>query len=273
MWRIVIAAVAANCFAWIGSVQLAAAADLGEPRADEDDARAAPAVWSGFYIGANAGYGFGEDESGIDVFDPNGQAYATGPLPYGLEPDGGFAGLQIGFNRQHRGFVFGIEGDIQISDVGEEASKSFDPPAIFDFDYSASLDIDWFGTLRGRAGYAMDRTLIYVTGGLAFGKVEYKAEYFITEPCCPGGFANLKEDGVETGYVLGAGLEHAFDDRWSFKIEYQYIDLGDQDVKGDLFFAGGAPSGETVKSSYDAEFHAIRIGVNYRLAPREEPLK
>jgi outer membrane immunogenic protein len=220
-------------------------------------------LWHGFYIGANAGYAWGDDNVGnIEVFNPQGQQYPTGPLKYDLEAEGRFAGLHVGFNRQAGNLVFGLEADIQTGIDG--ASKtSFDPPAIFDFNYRASLDVEWFGTLRGRLGYAWDRTLIYVTGGLAFGEVSNTAQYLITEPCCPGGVANLRTRGTETGYVLGGGFEHVINPSWSLKFEYQYVSLGDGMVEGPLFFVNGNPSGEGVKANFDADFHTVRVGLNY----------
>jgi outer membrane immunogenic protein len=167
----------------------------------------------------------------------------------------------MGFNRRAGNFVFGLEADIQTR-VDGGSKTSFDPPAIFNFDYTASLDVAWFGTLRGRVGYARDRTLIYATGGLAFGEVNYSARYLITEPCCSGGFANLKSSGVETGYVIGGGLEHAINPNWSLKLEYQYINLGSGKAEAPLFFANGSPSGEG----------RLRYGFSHRTLGPELPL-
>jgi outer membrane immunogenic protein len=230
-------------------------------------------LWEGFYIGANAGYAWAGNNGGnIEVLDDKGKPYATGPLSYDQSLEGGFAGLQVGFNRRAGNFVFGLEADIQTR-VDGGSKTSFDPPAIYNFDYTASLDVEWFGTLRGRIGYARDRTLIYATGGLAFGEVSYSARYLITEPCCSGGFANLKSSGVETGYVLGGGVEHAINPSWSLKLEYQYINLGSGKAEGPLFFANGYPSGERVKADFDADFHTVRVGLNYRFHREPAPLK
>jgi outer membrane immunogenic protein len=262
----------------IAALAVASSADAGDLAGRAGSIKDAPAaygssLWEGFYIGANAGYAWAGNNGGnIEVFDGNGKPYATGPLNYDLSLEGGFAGLQVGFNRRAGNFVFGLEADIQTR-VDGGSKTSFDPPAIFNFDYTAALDVAWFGTLRGRVGYARDRTLIYATGGLAFGEVNYSARYLITEPCCSGGFANLKSSGVETGYVVGGGLEHAINPNWSLKLEYQYINLGSGKAEAPLFFANGSPSGEKVKANFDTDFHTVRLGLNYRFQREPEPLK
>ena len=154
------------------------------------------------YIGANGGYAWGDNNGGdIEVFDEDKKGSRTSSAcrqvassrpgrnyDLGLQAWASRA-FQVGFNRRAGNFVFGLEADFQTRVDGGSTTK-FDPPAIFNFDYTASLDVEWFGTLRGRVGYARDRTLIYATAGLAFGEVSYNARYFITEPCCSGGFAN-----------------------------------------------------------------------------------
>ena len=189
-----------------------------------------------------------------------------------LATNGQFLSDTAGIARRVGNFVFGLEADIQTRVDGGSTTK-FDPPTIFNFDYTASLDVEWFGTLRGRVGYARDRTLIYATAGLAFGEVSYNARYLITEPCCSGGFANLKSSGIETGYVIGGGLEHAINPNWSLKVEYQYINLGSGKAEGPLFFDTGKASGEKVKADFDTDFHTVRVGLNYRFQREPAPLK
>jgi outer membrane immunogenic protein len=264
----------------MSAIALAASAhagDLGGPRLGsikDEPLLVRPYLWNGFYIGANAGYGWGDDNGGnIRVFNPAGQQYASGPLRYDLDIDGAFAGLQAGVNRQFGKLVVGLEADIQTSGIDGNSRTSFAPPNIYAFDYRASLDIEWFATVRGRLGFAWDRTLIYVTGGWAFGEFKYDARYLITDPRGPGGFANLRSKDTETGYVLGAGIEHAFGPAWSLKAEYQFIDLGGGNAEGALFRADGTPTGERVKADFDTQFHTVRIGLNYHFHRDERPLK
>jgi outer membrane immunogenic protein len=119
-------------------------------------------------------------------------------------------------------------------------------------------------------GLATNDRLIYVTGGWAIADVDYSATYLITPN---NAYAKLNRSETQTGYVLGAGVEQAITPRWSLKLEYQYVNLGDQTAEGKLFFANGVPSGETVKTSFDTEFHTVRVGLNYRFHGQNEPLK
>ena len=163
--------------------------------------------WAGPYIGGNLGYQWG---------DLNG-----GPL----KPSGVSGGIQGGYNWQFGQFVIGAEADIQASGSSHKfAAWKFSNP--------------WFGTLRGRAGFAMNNILIYGTGGLAFGGL--RAEVL-----------NLSETQWATGWTLGVGAEIGITQNWSAKVEYLYVDLSDKQ-----FALTGLPS------SY--QFNVVRLGVNYK---------
>ena len=174
--------------------------------------------WSGFYAGVNAGYGSSDN---TDV----------------LSPAGGFGGGQIGYNWQgmfgHPALVLGVEADIQGADISDSA-------------YDNSSKMDWFGTVRGRLGYAFDRALIYATGGLAFGGVNND------------GFSE-----TQTGWVIGGGLEYKLTPAWSVKGEYQYLDLDANSFVGPL---GDGTGTRTQVSTF-------RTGLNYHVGNGYEPLK
>ncbi len=143
-----------------------------------------------------------------------------GGVRFDLDDDGGFVGgAQAGYNYQIGSFVVGLEGDIQYADFGGEDIVLSDG-SVVDFNNS-----DWFGTVRARAGVAFDRALIYATGGFAFA-----------------------DDA--TGWTVGGGLEYAFTDNLSAKIEGLYVNL-DQDDN----FLG---------VDNDAEFGVVRAGLNFR---------
>lgn len=227
-------------------------------------------LWQGFYIGANAGYGWNDDDGDIEVEKEKkkgkkGKTYKTESHEYDLGLEGGFAGLQVGFNRRAGNFVFGLEADIQTG-IDGGSTTSFSKST-----YSVSHDVEWFGTLRGRVGYARNDLLIYATAGLAFGEVSYSG-HLHTGTCCGGSVADLKGSKFETGYVIGGGVERALGANWSIKLEYQYIDLGDGKAEGPLFSHKGKPSGD-VKADFDTDFHTVRVGLNYRLHREQGPLK
>lgn len=196
---------------------------------------AAPASvynWTGFYIGLNAGYGWGD----IDTTDNS--MTTTGPLvgvgqgsfPSTTFPgadgsasvDGLLGGAQIGYNYQVGTWVFGAEADYQA--VDHKTSSSFVGSDLGPY-YETSAELQSFGTVRGRIGYAIgDRGtwLPYVTGGLAYGETKISGSGTLA-----GGAATaFSVSDVRVGWVVGAGIEWAFADRWSAKLEYLFMDLG-----------------------------------------------
>ncbi|MCC2651747.1 MAG: hypothetical protein K0Q60_1910 [Microvirga sp.] len=197
--------------ALLGLATGAVAADLPSRRAPAPIIAAAPLfTWTGFYVGVNAGYGWSNDD--FDAVDLADE-----------DDDGGFVGgAQVGYNYQIGSFVVGLEGDIQYADFGADGTFDFDGDGVFDDDFDSS---DWFGTVRARAGVAFDRALIYATGGFAFA-----------------------DDA--NGWTVGGGVEYAFTNNLSAKIEGLYVNLDNDDD-----FPGF--DGET-------DFGVVRAGLNFR---------
>ncbi len=148
--------------------------------------------WSGAYIGANAGWSF---------LGADGKNGAYGALDD--DQDGLTAGVHAGYNFMVApGFVLGAEADIQYNDLEEKTA-------------GVELQSDWNASVRARAGYAFDRTLVYGTGGAAFKDLTAKA---------PAG----KDEKTVAGYVVGAGVEQAVTDTLTARLEYLYQDFGKQ---------------------------------------------
>jgi len=192
---------------------LAAAACLATPALAADLPRGpylaetyGPYNWTGFYGGLNVVYQWGSASN------------------TGLSPSGVNGGAQGGYNWQTGSIVLGGETDLQISGASDNVG-------LFKFSNP------WFGTLRGRAGYALNNILFYATGGLAYG--EGKAEL-------PG----LSESHSTLGWTAGAGLEVGLTRRWSAKAEYLYVDLAGQNY---------AITG----LSHDITANVLRLGVNF----------
>lgn len=207
--------------------------------------------WTGFYFGANAGYGWAANTGDITYESNIGPDRSGGP-----DAAGGFGGGQIGYNWQgvfSNDFVLGVEADIQGSNVDDTWRGTTDAG----LEASTRQDLQWFGTVRGRLGWAFDRTLIYGTGGFAYGRVKDTA--FASSGAES---ITLRGDPDRTGYVVGGGVEHAISETVSFKIEYQYINLGEQTLSG-----VSVPNGiVTARSSpIDDTFHTVRFGVNIKL--------
>ncbi len=236
--------------------------------AGTSSAIAAPPVplynWTGFYAGGNAGYSWGK--GAVNYFDP---ALGSSGIPTSLSGsntlNGAIGGLQFGYNWQiNNTWVWGLETDFQLS--SEKASRSFN---FSDGEgaLSATLNsnIMWFGTVRGRIGYLITpTTLIYATGGFAYGRVSASGSFF--DSGCPCGWS-FNESAINTGWVAGGGIEGAFfpisgwnTTNWTWKFEYLHIDLGSLSGTGfDPDFNG--------PFSWNARFtdDILRFGVNYRI--------
>jgi outer membrane immunogenic protein len=188
--------------------------------------------WTGAYVGLNAGYGWGDADhlpgptSGTGIND--------------LDIDGAFAGGQVGFNYQMNQIVLGGEFDIQWSGIDGSCAAGVcgggGPPA-------TEHEIDWFGTLRGRLGYAAGEWMPYITGGWAFGEA--------TRTTGAGGGASSSNN--ISGWTLGGGVEWAFAPGWSAKAEYQYIDFGDETYDFPIGF----------DPIVDLTVHTVRVGINW----------
>lgn len=246
---------AASIFAL--SARTVLGADLA-PQAAEPVAPAyGPYDWTGFYAGISGGYDFG---TGHDV--TMGELFpGNTPLVdrYGrLSPKGGFGGVQGGYNWQSGNFVVGLEADIQAADISDRTSGV---GAVTNYSVSTKSQATWFGTVRPRIGYAFDNILIYATGGLVFGGVKYSQDY--ADLTNAGFFARIRDDKTRLGYAVGAGAEYAFNQHWTAKLEYQYIDLGRSTISGEEFLDGN-PTDFTIQTRLHSDFHTIRAGVSYK---------
>ena len=226
--------------------------------------------WTGFYIGVNGGYGWSETTN--KFAEP-----AFGILPKGINPQGAFGGGQIGYNWQgilHRNLVLGVEADIQGSEI-----KDFDPGKFVG--QGGRSNLHYFGTVRGRLGYAFGSTLLYATGGFAYGGIRndvYESALLFGPPIQQV-ITPFDKNAMATGYTVGGGWEYKISQAWSLKAEYQFIDLGRNDPIGVPF--GGAVSQNacssavfipTIKCADDA-YHTVRAGLNYQFGSTYAPLK
>ncbi|MFV0297081.1 MAG: outer membrane protein [Hyphomicrobiaceae bacterium] len=241
-------------------VQTASAGDVGR--------------WAGLQVGINAGAGF------FDSIRPELFANSVSPTNIGdattlsrgtlgkLDDSFGFGGLSIGINGQRRWFVYGVEADLQVSGAHEKVSDIFsNPNGTYPISGQAVLDMDYFGTVRGRWGWApRDNLLVYATGGFAFGKLNYRID--AKEIDSGAVFETHPDDTTRYGWVVGGGLEYALNSVVSFKAEYQYLDFGS--VRGTAPFTeigSQAALYEGWTNKVDATFHTVRVGLNFKLDP------
>ena len=118
--------------------------------------------WTGVYVGANVGYGFANEEA-LSIRPEIGEEAGI------LDIDGFIGGGQVGANWQSDKWVFGAEADFQFSDISDS-----DNTTVNEMEFEAKTDVDWFSTVRLRSGFALDNLLVYGTGGLALGGVDYE---------------------------------------------------------------------------------------------------
>lgn len=174
--------------------------------------------WSGFYAGVNVGFTTGSFTSGSQAVN-----FGT---PTSFDSLGGVVGgVQFGLNTQSEVVVLGAEADIQLAGVGQS-------------DADDSVDLDVFGTLRGRVGVPMDNMLPYLTAGVAVGQGS----------AAEGGSS---DSNTHIGWSAGLGTEFAFDENTSFRVEYIYTDLGERTYD--------------LNNPVDAgfQFHSLRAGMNF----------
>lgn len=258
--------------ALLGLTVAAGAADL--PR------RAAPPVfapvpvftWTGFYVGVNAGYAWA-DRNRDDVFFIPAGTVVNAPLTAGTltlfggngDDDGFTAGGTIGFNWQMGSIVVGVEGDLNWADIGRDGTLfvpgTYTFVGVTEIPATASIvtngtGIDWFGTLRGRVGVAFDRALIYATGGFAFGGGGGNN--------CGGLLLGCDDDDWRGGWTVGGGLEYAFTNNLTAKVEGLYVNLGDNNNAATAVYSPAANTVFINNSRGDDTFGLIRVGVNYK---------
>jgi outer membrane immunogenic protein len=208
-------------------------------------------TWTGFYVGVNGGYGWGDVELQSGTIPG-----IAGPQNVDVEADGFIGGAQAGYNVQLGSFVVGAEADIQYSGVEESRNLTIAVPGS-DITVAGQVEgeLEWFGTVRARLGYAIGTVLPYVTGGVLYGDVKGTASGTATGTI--GGVPVTRTESFSASetfatWVVGAGVEVAFTPNVSFKGEYLYSNI---DVDRTI---------SNVPASAELDLHIVRAGVNYR---------
>lgn len=255
MKRIIIAAVAST----IGGA--AFAGDLSDStKAPVVVAPVAPQAtynWAGAYGGIQVGGLDGDLRlSGINL-GPQGTNTGGNTTSNKFGVSGATLGLFAGYNwMRGSNLVYGVEGEFSLANV--DGSHPGAPSPSFGFIRNGiDADVKNTGAIRGRIGYAMGRTLIYATGGVAFAKVTLDGT-----PSGPGdGPFNPSEQ--LTGWTVGAGVEHALTAKLNLRLDYRYSDLS-----GDFNFTsggqGGTQPGDIHSFDLDMKSHELRLGAVFR---------
>lgn len=216
----------------------ATAADLDQPA----QSYSTPYDWSGVYIGGVVGYNWGKDstvESGSWLgFPVNAE--------YGYTLDGASGGIKAGVNFQSGSFVYGAEADIEMANIRGGFVDRIQNAGIGNDRY------DWQGSVRARMGYAMDRVLVYGTGGVSFAHIENTYSQVLIPPVTSEPF-----DKVRAGWNIGAGVDYAVTDKIILGAEYRYTDYNAFSNVSTVAFPG-------VTGEQDPSSHAVRLTLSYK---------
>ena len=211
--------------------------------------------WTGFYIGGHLGGGWSDDSAkaaltGAGAFDP---------AVIANNASGIVGGGQIGYNWQFTSnWLLGIEGDLSGTNIHAFGTAPFAsggipyPPELH---HEATRDINWLASIRGRLGYTSNHWLVYVTGGGAWGSINYRTNITLVVPLTPQSF-----DTTSSGGVIGGGVEYAVTSNWTARVEYLHYDFGDTTVAN---VPAAAPNAALI-TTFNNKIDVVRAGVNYK---------
>ena len=181
--------------------------------------------WTGYYAGLQAGYGWGSAD--ID---------SSGGAPFSASPDlhGGFVGGHVAGLWQFDQAVLGAEADLNYAPV--------DGATDIGVGDSAGADLKWFGSVNAKAGYAMDRVLVYGIGGIAVAGIEASRD----------AGAPIAETRTSVGWTLGAGIDYALTDKFVVGAQYRYYDFRSEhfDIPDDR--------------DQDVKLHTVGVNLSYK---------
>jgi outer membrane immunogenic protein len=248
----------------------ALAADLGKPPVYKAPPLAPVFSWTGWYIGGNIGYGWGESTSpGISVTD-----VGTGLASYlgvgnvfpSLTPKGVIGGGQLGYDWQvNPNFVLGLVADFQGADITASGTNLVTPPGLVTSSQSLSEKLDFLGTGRVRVGWAANNWLFYGSGGVAYGSVKSTLDF--AAPAAFGGlgsFISGSHDETRAGWAAGGGVNYAVTPNWILGVDYIHYDLGRTNVTGVMVPPGAVVPGVSITASQLVAGDVVRGVINYK---------
>jgi outer membrane immunogenic protein len=222
--------------------------------------------WTGWYVGGNVGYGWGvPSDPNVSFVDPGGLVgfgsyfAAGGNVTPNLSSRGVIGGGQIGFNwTLTPSWITGLVADFQGSGIKAAATNAVTPagglPTTNQF---GDEQIDWFGTVRAKLGFAQNNWMLYATGGLAYGRVASSGSFTLP------GVMNFtgSESVTNLGWAAGAGLNYGLTSHWIVGVEYLYVDLGNVSY---LETQPAVAPGASLTVANHAAAHIARLSLDYK---------
>lgn len=200
--------------------------------------------WSGFYVGAAGGYGFGNH----NLNNVNGPATTFGNATANYSSQGGLGGGEIGYNWQSGNIVVGAEADFFGASIGGDDSAAIAGGTAFPGATAVDRDsLRWTGTLRARGGIAVDRLLLFFTGGWAYGNIDHTS----TDPVFGTDHFNVNANGL----TAGGGIAYALTDSLIGKFEYRYYNFDS--------YSRTPPTG-ALPYKVDSTYSVVTVGLDYK---------
>ena len=226
------------------------AADL--PSRKEAPVYIAPApvfTWTGFYAGVQLGGAFGNTNLNLPAV-----GYSAN-----LTNNGVFGGGMIGYNYQINNFVLGLQGEFNGSGNGSSTKTGYGYIGKSIVSVTAKENQPWFASIDGRLGYAVDKALFYAIGGVAFTQAEPSITYALGAATATA----YKNSKSLTGYDVGGGVEYAFTNNWTGRVEYRYYGFS-----GNNGYYGVYGSGVAYKTGNLTD-NTVRVGLAYKFGAPE----
>ncbi len=198
--------------------------------------------WNGFYVGANFGGAFTNEAASA------GSAFLGAPSTFAANPSGVLGGIQLGYNLQFSPqWLIGIEGELDWT-----AAQGTINAANAVTTATLTSNHNWYDTLEGRFGYVMGAFMLYAKGGAAW----MNADYALSAAGAITGFSSV--NATRNGWTAGGGLEAFIAPNWSAKLEYDYLDFGNNSY--------GFPIAGT-GINFKTQVNEVKVGINYHWLP------
>ncbi len=227
--------------------------------------------WTGCYIGGNAGGGTSHSNfttlvtagpPGGNHLGPDSRDNVNRAAPGSADDAGFIGGGQVGCNWQTGRIVLGIEGDFDY--FGSEPSLTRSgvlSDEVSRFTITNSVKTNWLATVRPRVGLAFDRSILYLTGGLALANLRYIQSF--SDDLLSHGIGDSSASGTQFGWTVGGGMEYALTNSWSVKGEYLYAQFSSIAAVGNITTVAIGPFTNGLQGTADLKTHIFRVGANY----------